>query len=211
MAWWGHSCAAGFDQLPCVTADWLRRDHLMGTLAIVVHLEDGREIIEVFPGIGEEDREAIEYAFESFATGALHEMLAAIWNVHDESEDGDADADEPERWCIHGQDYELFEGPWQARGERLRCPELWDRLKAAIEALPLDADLHWFRVFVGGQAGDFSFEALKDSETWPEGQALLRSLHWEHGEVYGSIRHFLMLRKCSAAGASPQEKSTLPH
>ena len=73
-----------FERQPCITADWLRRDPLMGTLAIVVHLEDGREVVEVFPGIGGDDREAIGYALESFVSGALHEMLAAIWSVREE-------------------------------------------------------------------------------------------------------------------------------
>ena len=207
-----------FGQLPCVTADWLRRDRLMGTLAVVAHLEDEREVVEVFPGLGEEDGDAIAYAFESFSVGALHEMLAAIWNVRDEEDDDVAEPAEPELWHINGQDYELFEGPWQARGERLSCPELWDRLKSAIEALPLTADLHWFRVFVGGTAGAFTFEALKDSEPWVEGQELLRSLSWESGEKYGSVRNFLMLRKreakddaTSATNTEHQEKSTLPH
>ncbi|MDR2336164.1 MAG: DUF6348 family protein [Burkholderiaceae bacterium] len=178
-------------RLPCVTADWMRRDARMGTLAVVVRLEDEREIVEVFPGLGETDDEAIAYAFESFAGGVLHPLLAAIWHVQD------ADAEASERWQIGGHMYEVFEGPWQARGQRLTCPQLLDRLRDVILAQDLDQDLHWFRCFVGGSPGHWTFEALKDSEEWTAGRDLLTSLPFEGGEGYASLRNFLLLRRCA--------------
>ncbi len=178
-------------QLPCITADWMRSDAKMGTLAVVVKLPDEREIVEVFPGLGETDAEAIGYAFESFSNGVVHELLAAIWGVRDGSEEARA------RWRINGCTYEVFDGPWQARGRRLVCPDLLDRLDDAIVAENLGEDLHWFRFFIGGSVGQLTFEALKDSEEWQAGLDALASLAFEGEEGYASLRCFLLLRKCA--------------
>jgi hypothetical protein len=58
---------------------------------------------------------------------------------------------------------------------------------------PLSGDIHWFRFFFGNVANAFTFEALKDNESWEAGQRCLEAAAWQKSNGYYSVRLFAVL------------------
>lgn len=177
-------------ELPALRALWSPAQP-SGRLDVQVLVRDQIVIAECFAGVGEGER-AMYDALSIFTLNVFHVLLAALWGKND------CEQVTAERWTIGGRPYVAYIGNFAMRGFGGVTADVPHSLFAAIEETikrePLRGDIHWFRLFVGHVANTFTFEALKDNETWESGVQCLQAATWEQAPEYYSVRLFALLR-----------------
>ena len=148
-------------------------------------------IEECSAGIGE-GAVGLHDALTNFTVNSFHVLLAALWNQNDETQVTTED------WSIGERQYTAFIGNFGTRGSEgviADIPaDLFVQVERAIKLDSLMGDLHWFRFFFCNVAGDRTFEALMDNETWDSGTRCLEGIQWADSMGYYSVRLFVVLR-----------------
>ncbi len=156
-----------------------------------VLVRDGVVIEECFAGIGAGDV-GLSDGLQNFTINSFHVLQSSLWSCHAPEQV------QIEEWTISGQSFSAFIGNIGTRSSNGVCPSIpasfMSQLEAAIRREPLVHDLHWFCVYVGQVSGDFTFEALKDNEPWPNGVKALTSCDWKPCDVFYSARQFIVVR-----------------
>lgn len=177
-------------ELPAIRATWFPGPS-SGRLDVHVFVRDGITIEECFAGIGE-GAVGLHDALTNFTVNSFHVLLAALWNQNDEMQVT------TEEWNIGGRQYTAFIGNFGTRGLEgviADVPaDLFARVERVIKLDSLMGDLHWFRFFFCNVAGQRTFEALKDNETWDPGMRCLKGIQWADSIGYYSVRLFVVLR-----------------
>jgi hypothetical protein len=177
-------------EFPAMKATWFPRPS-SGRLDVQAFVREGMTINECFAGIGE-GQAGLHDALTSFTINSFHVLLAALWDRNDETQVITED------WSIGGRQYTAFIGNFGTRSSEgiiADIPaDLFARLENVIKLESLTGDLHWFRFFFGNVAGERTFEALKDNETWDSGMRCLESAQWADTMGYYSVRLFVVLR-----------------
>jgi hypothetical protein len=192
----GITCVAENDwvapngELPALRALWWPAQP-NGRLDVQVLVRDQIVIVECFAGVGEGER-AMYDALSMFILNVFHVLLAALWGKND------CEQVTTERWTIGGRAYVAYIGNFAMRGfggVTAEVPHgLFAAIEEAIKSEPLTGDIHWFRLFVGHVENTFTFEALRDNETWESGAECLMAATWEQAPGYYSVRFFALLR-----------------
>jgi hypothetical protein len=180
-----------------IAATWYPGEH-NGELMIEVRSGQDR-MIESFAGIGAGDA-GLPNAMMMFMMTNFHVLLAALWDVHDESQ-------VTTRICSIGlQRFDAFTGNIISRMSRGKAPPIPQNMEAclgkAVEGATLSDGTHWFRFFMCNLNGTFTFEALHNNEEWGAGRDALEALAWEKQDGYYSMRMFMMLRPALATDRS---------
>ena len=177
-------------ELPAIRATWFPGPS-SGRLDVQAFVRDGTTIEECFAGIGEGEV-GLHDALTNFTMNSFHVLLAALWNQNDETQVT------TEYWNIDGRQYTAFIGNFGTRGSKgvvADVPtDLFSRVESVIKLDSLMDDLHWFRFFFCNVAGQRTFEALKDNETWDSGMRCLEGVQWADSMGYYSVRLFVVLR-----------------
>ncbi len=154
-------------------------------------LDEGIMIEECFAGLGE-GAVGLHDALTNFTVNSFHVLLAALWNQNDETQVSTED------WSIGGRQYTAYIGNFGTRGSEgviADVPaDLFAQVESVIKLDSLIGDLHWFRFFFCNVAGQRTFEALKDNETWDPGTRCLEGVRWADSMGYYSVRLFVVLR-----------------
>jgi len=177
-------------ELPALRATWFPGSS-NGRLDVQAFVREGVTIEECFAGIGE-DEVGLNDALTNFTVNSFHVLLAALWNQNDKTQVTTED------WSIGGRRYTAFIGNFGTRGSEGVTADIPTDLFAQVEnVIKLDSlmgDLHWFRFFFCNVAGQRTFEALKDNETWESGIRCLEGVEWADSMGYYSVRLFVVLR-----------------
>jgi hypothetical protein len=177
------------NKLPAIRANWYPRDG-SGRLDVEILLNDNRVIYECFAGIGS-GTDGVADALQNFCVNSFHVLLACFWEAIDKNQV------EIGRWNVKGKPFTAYIGNFGTRGSagiEAKIPQnLYPELERTIKSESLDESIHWFRVFFCEVAGEFTFEALKDNESWENGENTLQSLNWEKQNGYYSVRNFIVL------------------
>jgi hypothetical protein len=177
-------------KLPAIRASWFPGP-LSGRLDVHAFIREGITIEECFAGLGE-GAVGLRDALTNFTVNSFHVLLAALWNQNDETQVTTED------WSIGGRQYTAFIGNFGTRGSKgiiADVPaDLFAQVERVIKLDSLTGDLHWFRFFFCNVAGQRTFEALKDNETWDSGMRCLEGLQWADSVGYYSVRLFVVLR-----------------
>ena len=157
-----------------------------------VHFEigPGRTIVESCVGIGASVEEAIANAELSFASNALHVLLAAFAG-------GETDQVTVEEWECGGVPFRVVLGHMTGRGAPPKggSPTSWfATVEAAMRAAALSPRTHWLRVYCARTGGPQQItEVLLDNEEWPSLAAELAALPWPATDGFYSVRIFMVL------------------
>jgi hypothetical protein len=147
-----------------------------------------------FGGIGAGDV-GLADGLQNFTINSFHVLLSALWLCHDPEQV------ETEAWTVAGRQFRAFIGNIGTRSSTGVTPSIpagmMNVLEAAIQRETLEHNLHWFRFYVANLNGEFTFEALKDNELWPEGASALASCGWMPRDAFYSARLFMVLREPS--------------
>jgi len=177
-------------ELPALRATWFPGSS-NGRLDVQAFVREGVTIEECFAGIGE-DEVGLNDALTNFTVNSFHVLLAALWNQNDKTQVTTED------WSIGGRRYTAFIGNFGTRGSggvTADIPaDLFSQVENVIKLDSLMGDLHWFRFFFCNVAGQRTFEALKDNETWESGVRCLKGVQWADSMGYYSVRLFVILR-----------------
>ncbi|MFZ4875977.1 DUF6348 family protein [Janthinobacterium sp. Mn2066] len=177
-------------ELPALRATWFPGSS-NGRLDVQAFVREGVTIEECFAGIGE-DEVGLNDALTNFTVNSFHVLLAALWNQNDKTQVTTED------WGIGGRRYTAFIGNFGTRGSEGVTADIPADLFAQVEnVIKLDSlmgELHWFRFFFCNVAGQRTFEALKDNETWESGIRCLEGIQWADSMGYYSVRLFVVLR-----------------
>ncbi len=177
-------------EFPAIRATWFPGPS-SGRLDVQVFVKEGMTIEECFAGVGE-GAVGLRDALTNFTVNSFHVLLAAFWNQNDETQIT------TENWSIGGRQYTAFIGNFGTRGSEgvtADVPaDLFAQLESVIKLESLMGDLHWFRFFFCNVAGQRTFEALKDNETWDSGTGCLARVQWADSIGYYSVRLFVVLR-----------------
>lgn len=177
-------------ELPAIRATWFPGPS-SGRLNVQAFVREGMTIEECFAGIGE-GTVGLHDALTNFTVNTFHVLLAALWNQKDETQVTTED------WSIGGRQYTAFIGNFGTRGSEgviADVPtDLFAQVESVIKLNSLMGDLHWFRFFFCNVAGQRTFEALKDNETWDLGTRCLKGVQWVDTTGYYSVRLFVVLR-----------------
>lgn len=177
-------------ELPAIRATWFPGPS-SGRLDVEAFVREDLTIEECFAGLGE-GAVGLRDALTNFTVNSFHVLLAALWNQNDETQVT------TEVWEIGGKQYTAFIGNFGTRGSEgviADIPaELFPQVKSVIKLESLMGDLHWFRFFFGNVAGQRTFEALKNNETWETGMRCLEGVQWADTTGYYSVRLFVVLR-----------------
>lgn len=177
-------------ELPAIRATWFPGP-LSGRLDVQAFVRAGITIEECFAGLGE-GAVGLHDALTNFNVNSFHVLLAALWNQSDVTQVNAED------WSIGGRKYTAFIGNFGTRSSEGVMADVPTGLFAQVESvIKLDAlsgDLHWFRFFFCNVAGQRTFEALKDNETWDPGMRCLEGVQWADSMGYYSVRLFIVLR-----------------
>lgn len=184
-------------ELPAIRATWFPGPS-SGRLDVHAFVREGMTIEECFAGIGE-GATGLHDALTNFTVNSFH-LLAALWNQNDETQVTTED------WIIGARQYTAFIGNFGTRGSKgvtAAVPaDLFPQVESVIKLAPLVGDLHWFRFFFCNVAGQRTFEALKDNETWDAGTCCLEGVQWADSMGYYSVRLFVVLRASQAMVAT---------
>ncbi|CAN7197795.1 DUF6348 family protein [Pseudoduganella sp. LjRoot289] len=177
-------------ELPALRATWFPGSS-NGRLDVQAFVREGVTIEECFAGIGK-DEVGLNDALTNFTVNSFHVLLAALWNQNDKTQVTTED------WSIGGRRYTAFIGNFGTRGSEGVTADIPADLFAQVEnVVKLDSlmgELHWFRFFFCNVAGQRTFEALKDNETWKSGIRCLEGVQWADSMGYYSVRLFVVLR-----------------
>lgn len=178
-----------YGELPAIRSTWYQKE-TSGVFEVEVLLEDERIINECFSGSGVGE-EGILNGLENFCVNSFHVFLSAFWRKNE------PDQVEIENWDVNGIAYKAHIGNLGTRateGVEAAIPEkLFESIESTIKGETLGKSVSWFRVFFGSVSGEFTFEALKESEVWESGVSMLASQSWEKLEGYYSVRNFIVL------------------
>lgn len=187
-------------ELPAIRALWSPAEP-MGRLDIQILIADKLIMNESFAGFGQGEA-GLHDALRSFTTNVFHILLAALWGQNDPAQVV------TENWEVQGKRYIAYIGDFGTRNTAGVTPhiphDLLAKIETAVRGESLNADIHWFRLFFGNFAGNYTFEALKDNEIWDAGISCLQAAPWQQSDGYYSVRHFAVLR------ASQQVVDALP-
>ena len=153
-------------------------------------------IAESFVGFGKTHEKRSEIAFQRFAEGTFHVLLAAFFDRRDEQV-------ELETWSISGTRRQALIGGLQLAGTAtVEFGTEWFKvLRRAVESQNLSPDMHWIRFYYGGLNNEtIACEVLLDNEPWPELQTQMAGFSWPRSPGFYSIRVFLILKE---PGAEP--------
>jgi hypothetical protein len=148
-------------------------------------------IIESFAGFGDTYEQAINSGFELFLCNTFHVVNGAFINFNDEQVT-------KEIWEIEGADWDVTLGNYSVRAkEPIVIPqELFSLVEKSIREKELTSNVHWLRVFYGGQIdAGFMAEALFDNDPWFKLQESISNLDWQKSKHYYGVRNFLILRR----------------
>lgn len=178
-----------------IAATWHPGEH---NGELVIQVASGQDmIIETFAGIGAGDA-GLPNAMMMFMIAAFHVLLAALWDVNDESQVT------TQTWSIGLQRYNVYTGPIASRMSGSHAPPIPLNMEAhlckAVQAENLTHGTHWFRFFSCNLNGAFTFEAMHNNEEWAAGRDALEALAWEKQDGYYSMRMFMMVRPSPALG-----------
>ena len=177
-------------ELPALRATWFPGSS-NGRLDVQAFVREGVTIEERFAGIGE-DEVGLNDALTNFTVNSFHVLLAALWNQNDKTQVTTED------WSIGEKRYTAFIGNFGTRGSEgvtADIPaDLFSQVENVIKLDSLMGDLHWFRFFFCNVAGQRTFEALKDNETWESGVRCLEGVQWADSMGYYSVRLFVVLQ-----------------
>jgi hypothetical protein len=177
-------------ELPALRALW-HPGESNGRLDVQALVRDEIVIEECFAGVGQ-GVSGMHNALANFTLNSFHVLLAALWGKNDPEQVT------TEKWVVGGKRYIAYIGNFGTRsseGVTAHIPHgLFAEVEAAIKREPLSEDIHWFRLFFGNVANQFTFEALKDNEPWEAGQQCLEAATWEQSSGYYSVRLFVVLR-----------------
>ena len=176
-------------ELPAIRATWNGREGA-GRLDVEVLVREGVLIEECFAGVGESEA-GLNDALANFTINSFHVLLAALWGQNDASQVTTED------WRLQGKRYTAYIGNFGTRSSDV-TPQVPSGLFAEIEKViklePLTEETHWFRLFFGNVAGQHTFEALRDNETWEVGEDCLKAMPWASSDGCYSVRLFAVLR-----------------
>lgn len=177
-------------QLPALRALW-HPGQSSGRLDVQALVGEGVLIEECFGGLGEGEA-ALQDALANFSVNSLHVLLAALWERNDPEQVA------TEQWEVNGKRYTAYIGNFGTRssaGAHAHIPhDLFPAIESSIKAERLTGEIHWFRLFFGNVANSFTFEALRDNETWDGGLRCLENAGWKREASYYSVRLFVVLR-----------------
>ncbi|MBI4853200.1 MAG: hypothetical protein HY819_15520 [Acidobacteria bacterium] len=148
-------------------------------------------IIESFAGFGDTYEQAVNSGLGLFLYNTFHVINGAFINSNDKQVT-------KEIWEIDGVDWDVILGNYSVRAkEPIVIPEeLFNVVEKSIREKELTSNVHWLRVFYGGQVdAGFMAEALFDNDPWFKLQELIPSLDWQKSKHYYSVRNFLILRR----------------
>lgn len=178
-------------QQPPIRATWYPYPQ-NGCLDVEVFLGDGTKLVETVAGFGTGDA-ALQDALENFCINVWHVLLAAFWQQIDPEQVT------LETWQVQQRTYTAYIGNLGHRSTIKPDPVLpeafFDAFKQRI-CQETDLDQYaWFRWFFADYRGDFTFEALKNNDIWPEGIAALQQLPWQASSGYYSVRNLIVLQQ----------------
>lgn len=177
-------------EFPAIRATWFPGPS-SGRLDVQAFVREGMTIEECFAGIGE-GAVGLHDALTNFTVNSFHVLLAALWNQNDKTQVT------TEVWSVGGRQYTAFIGNVGTRaseGVIADVPaDLFAQVESVIKLDSLVGDLHWFRFFFCNVAGQRTYEALKDNETWDAGTRCLEGIQWADSMGYYSVRLFVVLR-----------------
>jgi len=161
----------------------------------VLCLRDGRSIVEIYAGWGDDVRQAEAQALYKFCIGAMHVFLSAFWDHHE------PDQVDIEHWSING-------GAWDAYlssiikqsnlDQKIRTPSNYmNDLQQAVSLMSLADCDHWISVYIGVVKDDITVDVRLDNEESADLINVVRALDWPITEGFYSERQFVLLRPAS--------------
>lgn len=160
-------------------------------LDVVVELWTGRHVLESCAGFGDSYDKALDNAFESFASSALHPMLVAFFHTDHEAV--------RDAMVIDGVMRAVTIGEVSVRGNPPGGESMemgWFQVfKKKLGQAELPGGTHWIRLYFAQQNGEIlAKEVVLDNEPWPWMQQSLQDAPWPSGPDFMSARLFVVLQ-----------------
>jgi len=161
-------------------------------LDIELRLSADRSIYEHYAGWGDDERQAVGQGLFKFCCGTFHVFLSAYWNRHE------PDQVEIERWTIDGMPWDAYVGNTiynMSENQKAGTPDNYlPSVRAAVAALTLTPEDHWFSFYGANLKGDLTVDAYFDNQNWLELNQTFAALEWPSAEGFYSARNFILLR-----------------
>ncbi len=139
-------------------------------------------------GFGTDRESTLASAWQNFAAGSFHVLLATL--LYHDTEEVDRTM-----WDIDGIPRAVTLGGVVSRGARPDDDGWLHAFEAAVRTAILPEGLHWIRLFYAQVEGEeVACEVLLDNVPWEEVQEPMAAFAWPASDDYYSVRLFLVVQ-----------------